>query len=1427
MPFAIRTCLVPVIFVTLVFTFFATSGTRLLATVQKGEIVALDDDNAGTQRTAPHVGDKLSVVTGHAYIRDNAGRIIRTLTRSTEVTVLAISGGQLKVRYRTTEGLVNPLQLAPMPAYRMPNGTKAEQRQIQDAWLLHQEALELEGEDNHAIGITKLKRAAALVEKVMPNSGTLAFVLSEIAFKAYLLGENEAARENINRAKGMLSKSKLANNTFLQAELASVSSVITYDSNPNAAQQELLDILPACRKTFGNDHAETAVLVFILAEYKFGAADYQGALELYEQCLGSYEKAFGKDSEDFLSLVVQHARAKGLSELGSKLNIQYLFKARAALKKLTAMLGEDHSAVISAKIKLNSIYLYAGKPIQAKDHIESVIERLDANDSTSQDIKIWAYSELDLSLYEEEHKTKRISVVRKIINLMEEETGLEEQIDFYQKELTNLQLAQTGVGPEQMLIVNSDCTIIDGKTQVPTKIGTGTRLWAIRAKDGWLRVLFPGSTTQEGWIYGKNVTSVEAQAMLDIGAASNPQKIQKLQGMMQRLAGAMPLFDKPSLTRQENDAAMALMDELTLGIDDTVGQNVFTANFITQLAGMYSQLGQFAKAHQHLTHAKKIFADQLGADHPSYAIALNRLADLAAASGDYQKAKAIYMSARGICEKTMGRRSAAVEGLNTAIATIELQLGEQSSAKQIAESVLERSTKAGLPNAGYCASAHQTLCFCALRVDQPEKAMAHLLKAIEINKQSQRIDLSTSMQLNAQVGMLQAKLGQYETAITTLSDVKRVAAESLGSHHTLVAAIDSFLGCAYGAMGEAQKAAQLIDLAIEKTEKATSKDHFSIASLLAQKAGQLYRTDQLPKAMDAVDRAREITNRYVREVLSDMPPEAQATFLEFNDRKRRDAALTLALDHSNDQSVIERTANWMLNSKGIAVETAAANESLRKTLNSEYSLQQFEKWRALRRQISTFQLEGTTLKAIRSRRLDLRKLKSTERRLRQKISEDFEAQYDSQRTETIDLAAIKARVPADGVLIEIMRIKPLRLDQLLTNTESRSDRFIAWIIFPDETKTRFVDLGEAKAIDALVATLQKALFAAERDLTRDDVTARDIFDSNADLRDALQPIHDQVWKKLASQTNGAKKFVLSPDGNLWLIPWAALPVADERYLVEEAEIRLVNSGRTLLQPKESVSTGPPVLMASPSYDLGPLKIEDALRSLQRDIPLTRAVKFNGQVGYAGPLPGTRAEAKAVEKKLQNSTAGKPEIYLEDQAAEGVFKSLKRPHTLLMSTHGFVIGRDQSDSSNPLLRCGLMLAGCNRRDTAPAQIAQTYADDGVLTGAEIVGTDLRSTELVVLSACQTGLGDVRDGEGVAGLRQAFQLAGADSVIATLWKIPDIETKDLMVGLFERLKNGQNTSSSLRTAQVDLIADLRKRDRVANPFYWAAFTITGQE
>ena len=177
---------------------------------------------------------------------------------------------------------------------------------------------------------------------------------------------------------------------------------------------------------------------------------------------------------------------------------------------------------------------------------------------------------------------------------------------------------------------------------------------------------------------------------------------------------------------------------------------------------------------------------------------------------------------------------------------------------------------------------------------------------------------------------------------------------------------------------------------------------------------------------------------------------------------------------------------------------------------------------------------------------------------------------------------------------------------------------------------------------------------------------------------------------------------------------------------------------------------------------------------------------------------------------------------EDNATETRLREVRNPHTLVLATHGFVIDLDRvwnrRGFDDPMLRSGVLLAGCN------ASVGQP--DDGVLTALEAMSLNLVGTKLVVLSACESALGDVREGESVAGLRQAFLLAGAKAVVATTWSIPDVESARLMKDFFGNLAQGQPQPVAMRSAQLAQIKNRRNKYGAAHPFFWAAYTLTGQ-
>ncbi|MGH9821595.1 MAG: CHAT domain-containing protein, partial [Pyrinomonadaceae bacterium] len=351
------------------------------------------------------------------------------------------------------------------------------------------------------------------------------------------------------------------------------------------------------------------------------------------------------------------------------------------------------------------------------------------------------------------------------------------------------------------------------------------------------------------------------------------------------------------------------------------------------------------------------------------------------------------------------------------------------------------------------------------------------------------------------------------------------------------------------------------------------------------------------------------------------------------------------------------------------------------------------------------------------------------------------------------------------------------------------------------------DLGAAKEIDASIEALRVSL----RDPKRED-TMR--------LARALDA---KVMQPVRGLAGNASHLLVSPDGELNVIPLGALVDEKGKFGVENYLFTYLSSGRDLVRmgEKRSSESGP-LVIGNPAY--GEPESERATENRQKmsrrpSIAKTRDLTDT----YFSPLSGTEQETRAIKSFFPDAT------YLTgDKATETSLKQAKAPRILHIATHGFFLVDQNGDLTgerrrkggmlpdniaDPLLRSGLAFAGANR----PAK----GDDDGLLTALEASGLDLWGTELVVLSACDTGLGEIRNGEGVYGLRRSFGIAGAESIVMSLWPVSDQMTRDMMISYYKYLKQGAGRGEALRRVQLEM---LKKAGR-SHPFYWASFIQSG--
>jgi len=893
-------------------------------------------------------------------------------------------------------------------------------------------------------------------------------------------------------------------------------------------------------------------------------------------------------------------------------------------------------------------------------------------------------------------------------------------------------------------------------------------------------------------------------------------------------------------------AEAELLYQRSLKIDQTVRgpDHSDVAQSLNNLASVYQIQGKYGEAELLYQRCLKIYQKVHGPDHPHVAVSLLNMALLYQAQGQYAEAEPLYQRSLKIREKILGANHPDVAQSLNSLAVLYRAQGKYAEAEPLYQRSLKIYQKVHGPDHPDVAQALNSLAILYRNRGQYAEAEPLYQRSLKIREKilgPDHPDVARSLNNLANLYSEQGKDAEAEPLYRrSLTIWERVH----GPDHPLVATALNNLAVLLRDQGEYAKAEPLYQRSLTIYQKVHGPDHPDVAQSLNNLA-ILYRDQgKCGEAALLIDRMRRSTRLFLLRELPYLPDAEQQQFLKVSETGWFHGALSLGLNRASDAALVPRSAEWLLNGKAIALEAL----SLRTRLEREAGAQQLHlvgQLQQLRAREAALALRPFDPATAGSRRQSLEQLQAQRRQLEQQLTRSSPTLERFQRP-WVELNAVRQAVPQDCVLIDMARFWVARSGGKGAEKQRGAPRYAAWLIpATGPGSPALVDLGEAEPIEAAVKALREALAQA-----RKRIIAIGEPEAEAEVRVTLERLARLVLQPLLPHLGQARQLILSPDGALWLVPWAALPLPDGKYAVEKFAISHVVSSRDLVPaPAREVKPAAPLVLADPNFDL-PVdeadKLAAALLSRQgRDDsgsgPLTRerqaetllvrqnAQRFAARLGRAERLPFTAAEAEQITPALKVYTGTAPRVLTDNEALAIAVQKARSPRVLVLSTHGFFLADQENDKGdknkptrieNPLLRCGLLLAGCNHADKATEG-----QNTGVLTGLQIVGCDLRGTELVVLSACETGLGDVRHGEGVAGLRQAFQLAGAQSVAATLWQIPDQASAQLMIRFWENLAAGQNKAEALRQAQLSLIKARRDRNAAAHPFLWAAFTLTG--
>lgn len=816
---------------------------------------------------------------------------------------------------------------------------------------------------------------------------------------------------------------------------------------------------------------------------------------------------------------------------------------------------------------------------------------------------------------------------------------------------------------------------------------------------------------------------------------------------------------------------------------------------LINLARAYSDLGNHFEAIRLETKAMEIRKDVLGTEHPQYALSLHNLASDYSVLGHYSEAIRLNSEVLEILKKVFGTGHP-----NYAVALSEralyyAKLGNYYEAIRIGiEAMRIQKEMLGTEHPNYTISLNNLANYYS-NLGNYSEAIRLCTGAMEIRKKVLGTEHPSYSNSLFSLSCIYYDLGNYTEAIRMGMEAMEIRKKVLGIEHPDYATSLSNLAYYYSDLGNYSEAIRLGTEAMEIRKKVLGTDHQDYALSLSNLAKYFFGQGMYSRAYDLLKHSIKSYLSSIHSLFFELSSGLQATLWQNSYACFFNSVISsIVFKHKTNESLSELYNKTALFSKGILLNT---NVSMRKLILESGDTTLLNKYNAFAVNSSIYRKQ--IKKPIKARFIDIDSLRSVIQQQAMELARESKACGDYTRNLRINWKNVQKRLGSDDIAIEFLDFPLMGTDSVM---------YVALTLRKDSDTPKMTVLFEEKQLKAVPDTLYYQ----------------------------CQEMTDIVWKPLQPELKGIKNIFFSPSGALYNIGIEYLPG------MEDYNIYRLSSTRELVTNQKNDYEKRAVLYGGLDYDaqldsLSKPKSHDLLDFAFVERANVETVKRGMKIrGAQERLEYTKEEVEQIGETLRKAEWS----CLLDTAAIGTeesFKALsgKRISCLHIATHGFYYTPEEadnrqykfmlldnqhiSDEDKALTRSGLLLTGANHileGDTIPDDV-----EDGILTAKEIADVDLRGLDLVVLSACQTGLGDIAQGEGVFGLQRGFKKAGANSILMSLWEVEDKASQILMTQFYKNLLSGQGKHQALLSSQKYLRE--YEGGKYDEPKYWAAFII----
>jgi CHAT domain-containing protein/tetratricopeptide (TPR) repeat protein len=780
------------------------------------------------------------------------------------------------------------------------------------------------------------------------------------------------------------------------------------------------------------------------------------------------------------------------------------------------------------------------------------------------------------------------------------------------------------------------------------------------------------------------------------------------------------------------------------------------ANVINDLGNLYKETGKYSESEKFLTDAATLRKNVFGEYHTSYGLSLNNLASLYEQMGDYRRAADMYSQSYEIFHSALGEYHPLIATSLNNYAGLYWKVGEYENAYKFYLHALAICERVfGKEHDRYVSTLSNLANVCRL-MRNFDKAEEFNTQCLEIRKRTQGTShIDYAYSLN-NLALAKMDKKQYAEAESYFLQAMQIFKQRLGVNHKNVAVCANNLGVLYFKQKNPEQASRYLKQSLDISLKSID----NVFPAISDKEKMLfYRT-------------------------------MKDDFEFFN---------FFASQSSTVPGIVADVYNNTIATKALLLN--ASNKVRKRILSSNDAplIQLYNEWREKKNRMA--QVWQMTAEEKMKNHIDEAALDAEVNALEKKLSassELFASNYNKTRYTWKD---IQRKLKPGEAAVEIIRFRNFNFE--FTDTA----RYAAIIVKSTSSLPEMVLFENGNFME------QKAISFYKKSIKYNSEDTKS---------------YNYFWAPIASKLTGITKVFFSPDGVYNQLSINSLYNADtKKFVMDEVEVQQVTNTKDILSLPRSAAVRNAVMVGFPDYKTLP---NDGSSAVDDAIPQMSDSVRSEMGNLISSLPGTLSEVNKIGAIFKSKN-----IPLESaigvSASEAFLKKIKSPSVLHIATHGFFLADVEKNTDgtrggfmgqdpvkvqeHPLLRSGILLAGAQKTVDG----VHSHGEDGILSAYEAMNLNLDNTQIVVLSACETGLGEVQNGEGVYGFQRALIIAGAQTVVMSLWKVNDQVTQELMVLFYQYWMNGMSKRAAFLEAQKKV------REQHPEPSLWAPFIFIG--